>query len=255
LLPKVGQIGLFADKRWFSAKNLIGKSSVIAASDESFSSHDQSLGAFSALLDQHEGLLKRCKRIQVLVGDSLARYLPINWQPALQTQSEFDQYAKAYFEKNNSFLKKDWLVVGAYPRFGEMGIAYGLPREWVSQLISLLQDRKLVLDQVIPVSAAAFCTYKVAQRDSFEILMLIECGIVTALSYQWGKVSVIDVEPAISRIDVTIRRLLRRIDPHSSPSRVSIWASDSAQLERYADYVRSEVPTSEIRLLLKQQWI
>jgi len=208
LWPEALHAGLFPGRFWL-AKNK-GKRELLANFGDAAPATPLVAGLQECLVRSAEKR-KKHGRLAVTVSDSIAAIALLPWQEGLSSEVELLGYAQLCFEKQGQDIGADWVTHVEYPRYGRPGLAYALPRAWMTSLLDELDTQGIQLDCVLPLSAQVFCSGLGFSRPGLSVFLLFEPTQHCALVFRDGALVMRDVEPLTQTIDATCRRLLARV--------------------------------------------
>jgi hypothetical protein len=250
LWPDTLNAGLFPGSSWLQAGRKAATVNEPAAADAATMAD-----ALQAMLDTGAEKLRAKSRLRILVSDSVAAITVLPWQEALLQPREIENYARICFEKLGVELGADWVLHAGFRHFGGMGIAYALPRKWLAELARISSARKLKLESVLPISAAAFFNYRRDRGRPLTVLLLREENRTSALIVGANGLAGRDVEPVITSAEESGTRLLRRIEvSYPAVTRVIDWSTASPAHAMAAPYVPACLPNARSSLVPRGYW-
>ena len=238
LWPELLDAGLFPGRCWLARGS--GRHELLVQIDAPM----QASGLLSGLdqcLALAESHRKGRSRVAVTVSDGIAAITPLPWQSGLTGGVERQGYARLCFEKLGCDIDEAWALHVEYPRYGASGMAYALPRDWMDALLAGLAERRLLLGNVLPLSARAFCGATDSAKPGLTIVLLFEPMHHCALVFQDRMFVAREVEPVAQSEVKTCRRLLARILAGRAPG-----AAGDVNLLWWA-YKEMEFPQEAIR--------
>lgn len=243
--------GLFHGQCWLARKG-VEKSIVPLTRDDA---PDALLAALSTLLDEHGASVRKGTRVSLVVSDSLAALMPLTWHANLRTQQEIDAYARACFQKRGEEIDAAWIMQAAFRRYGEMGLAYALPRVWGEALVMQLTARGLVLDRVLPLTAQAFWKAKCHVVNGHEVLLLREANRTGAIVFGANGLLEIDAETGAGQPQVSERRLLGRIAAYyPQVNLVQEWSEQGAEKRSEATFITDMFAQAVVKAVDRHAW-
>jgi hypothetical protein len=153
--------------------------------------------------------------VDIAVSDNVGVAIALPWHAALTSTEELQAYAAVCFEQGGMEGGQEWVVRGDYRRHGGAGMAYALPRGWMTAVLDLLQSRGLKLGSVLPVSGLAYWRYT-PRRSKRSLIVLQESFRTTALIFDGGTFCGLDVEPDAGDADRAGKRLMSRIQSRTA---------------------------------------
>jgi hypothetical protein len=252
LWPETLYAGLFASHCWLHGRRSVVCHSVKPASPTSSGGLLQEL---DRMLDERAAVLRRGSNLSICVSDAAAAVASLAWQESLHRDTELEGYARIAFEKQGQCVDGTWVIHVAYRQFGKLGIAYALPRDWLSQLVGLLKAQGMHLRLVYPITAAAYHGARLASRCESAVQVLREDRRTSALIYRDGSLQGVEVEPVTASTRDSGARLLRRVSAlHGRPSCVDDWSPEPAGQASIADFISDCLPEAQSTLLPNSAW-
>jgi hypothetical protein len=200
-------IGLFPGQCWLRQSRAPGTPSL--AMGEAME-EGAMLRALESLLTDAGTALAKNASVSLLVSDGLAAITSLPWQEELHTFDELQAYGQACFEQQGMAIDDSWLMHTEFRQHRASGMAYALPRAWLTDVLTLLAASGLRLRRVLPVSAGAYALPPSLPAGRSVVLMR-EARRTSALVYDGRAFAGIDVEPVTSSSEDSGKRLLRRI--------------------------------------------
>ncbi|MBI3716537.1 MAG: hypothetical protein HY255_11140 [Betaproteobacteria bacterium] len=250
LWPETIHAGLFPGSFWLDARRPAVRH---ALQGEAQPGGAHLLRGLEALITERAAALRKGSRLSVAVSDGIAKISSLPWQDNLQHPAELEEYARVWFEKQGWTLDADWVIRTVFRQYRGAGIAYALPRRWLTELLELLHSRNLLLARVLPVTVAAYCRQASPRKPGNTVLLLREPFRTSALLYGQGKLSGYSVEPVTTGGGDAVARLLRRSQGFSGSGGVLLdWSSELA--ERTAPQAGVLPSGTDVRLLHRSHW-
>lgn len=190
--------------------------------------------------------------LDVTLSDEMARMVVLPWQDTLRTAAQQMRYAEACLEDVGVTVAAGWAMQYGYRRHGKAGMAYALPVAELERLKTLAAAHHLRLRSVLPVAAAAYWRYPLAQRRA-ALLLLAEAGRYTSLRFEHGALAAVDVQPARAERDLALRRLMRRSQMQASAiERIGIWSFDGGAVP--GEPLAASYPDAVLQTLDHRSW-
>ena len=256
LWPDEVQIGLFTDHCWVRRRG--GTTQDYAApqygddaelSDGSGAELLRMLG--SILADPASGI-RAGSRVALTVSDTLAAIVTMPWQESLGAAAEQRQYARLLFEREGRDIGTDWTIRADFFAYASQGLAFALPNVLLSTIERMVGERGLVLQRVLPATAAAFYL-PLGSSVGRHLFILHEPTRSSALVFSSGRFDGFDVEPTIAGSVEGPRRLLCRISAtHGVPNHILQWCSYSDGRRALETLTAAELPETKSRFLARE---
>lgn len=248
LWPDTLQLGLFQDCCWL----MRGGVELQVAGDVPRVLDGRSLlASLEATLAAHAAMLRSGSRVDIVVSDSVAMTAVLPWQEHLRAPAEWQAYAQACYEQQGLEVTGDWTVQTVFRHHRAAGLAYAVRTEWLSQLLSVVQQAGLRLRTLLPVSAAAYWRFRPSMRTHQTMLLIREHQRTTALRFSGPGLQALDIEPVIASA-VSCARLIKRMQANHGPiSDVHLW--EACQGGIAAD-VSACLPGVELTVLSRDCW-
>lgn len=252
LWPERISAGLFPGRFWLEGRRAAVQHSLRSAPLPGTAPLSHGL---EALLDERADAIRKGSRIALTVSDGVAAVIALPWQDDLHGTDELEAYARICFEKQGLKIDEGWIIRTVFRHYRATGIAYALPRAWLTDLLQLLGGRGLKLTGVLPVTAAAFCGQRIDRGGGRTLLLLREETRISALIYGLGKLQGYDVEPATTSGRDAGLRLLRRISGGNGDiARLLEWSSESPAQAKPEHGASLCLPGTEVRALPRTIW-
>lgn len=168
------------------------------------------LAALGAMLDGMGGKVRKGTKVALTVSDSIGALVALPWHEQLTSPDEVQGYAIACFEKQGIAIGARWAMHAEFRSHGSMGLAYALPKDWLGNLVTLLEARGLQLERVLPVSAMAYWQVPLDVKQGQKLVLLREPQRISVLVYDRTGLQGMDVESITGSVLEAGRRLLRR---------------------------------------------
>lgn len=173
--------------------------------------YEGALSELGLLLDELRAGLSRFVRAEVYVSDGFGRIALLPWQSKLDSDVQVQAYGQACLESNGALADGDWAVHSGFRHYGAHGLAAALPTALVEQLREILHARRVRLESVMPLAAAAYWYHRTAESKSTSVLLLAESSRLTAFYYAKGRLQFMDVEPIPKKSGAATQRLFNRL--------------------------------------------
>ncbi|HEY8023547.1 MAG TPA: hypothetical protein VIF60_03205 [Burkholderiaceae bacterium] len=167
--------------------------------------------ALSALLAQQTPPLKKGAKITLTVSDTVAAITTLPWQEGLRKEDELHSYAQVYFEKLGIKIDHQWVLHVEFRHYGATGLAYAFPKSWLETIVAVADEKKVDIETILPISAAACSRVKLSSKSGLFLLLLHEKTHLAALVYRDGNLIARDVEPIAQFADESCNRLMLRV--------------------------------------------
>lgn len=192
-------------------------------------------------------------QLDLIVSDSAARTIPLIWQDSLNNGEQYEAYARACFDQAGFNLDGDWVVQAGYRHFRSVGFGYALPRALVVEVGNRLLERRMRFRSIAPISAYAYWRNTGNVRGSRTVLILRECGRLSALLFHGRTCAGVQVQPMGAGFPDALRRLANMLDATlPAVSHLRFWTPtvDTAETE----LIKSRFPTSDFEVLPGLRW-
>ena len=213
------------------------------------------LTAFSALLAAKTPPGRKGRRIVLTVSDQLAAIAALPWQAALTRPAEVDAYAQVCFERQGQRMDGDWVMVGAFRDHQRMGLAYALPTAWLAQLREIALAHGMVLDTVMPISAAAYFHQRRPRGGARKLVVLRETGRTSALMFDHAGLIAYDLETVAGSAEQSSARLLRRLQVlYGEIGQVDDWSPEALEARASDGLIAGCLPLATARHIDDRAW-
>ena len=252
LWPDSISVGLFPGQCWLHSRRIKQEPSC----NLGLSTDPQALlHALETMLDDKASVIRKGSRLTIVVSDSIAALVTLPWQEELRSTEELASYATACFENQGIVMDDSWVMRTEFRRYQAMGIAYALPKAWLTQLLELLKVRGLRLQGVIPISAAAYCAEQRPTTQHQRLVLLQENHRTSAFIYDQSGLVGMDVEPVVTSREVSGTRLLRRISARfNAITDVGLWSPELAEQTPKADFIVACLDKVTVQQLDRGAW-
>lgn len=248
LWPDTLRVGLFPGHCWLQGRQKSAQLSVQAAAGAA-----DLLPSLEAMLGDSAKTVRKGSRVKLTVSDSLAAIVALPWQDALQSPAELQNYAQIHFEKQGLSIDSNWVIHTEFRRYREMGLAYAMPRNYLSELEQIVLTKGLRLKSALPISAAAYCGRRLARKNARTLFLLHEASRTSALIYGEQGLLGYDVEAATgSGQDSSKRLLLRILASYDNFGHVVDWSSEPQP--RPTQFISDLMPGIGISTLSGSAW-
>ncbi len=246
LWPKHIYAGLFPRHCW-----LLGHPPL--SSESPSGDIDDMLVSFDALLGAHAASLRKGTLIELTVSDSIAVIVTLHWQSELGRKDELHAYARSCLEHQGMPSNDSWVSQYDYLRFGEMGIAYAIPRTVLDNLVRIAAKHEVKLASVLPVSVVAYGRRPKRMRDGVSLVLLNELQRCSALVFNSNGLLEHVIEPATGGSAAALKRLLTRVASNAHVNSIDSWTSLQTLAES-TPAIRTFVPTTTMKLIDREVW-
>jgi hypothetical protein len=139
--------------------------------------------ALDVAMDESAGRLRRGSRLALVLPSAHARYALLPWNPALTGVPAADAaWLQACFEDIHGPRARDWVCLGAAPRWGRPTLACAVDRLLLERLDALAAARGLRLTQVQPALVHAWNAVRATLAAGPLWCVLAEAGGLTNLT-------------------------------------------------------------------------
>lgn len=255
LWPETIHIGLFPGQCWSHRDATETTESLRLASSRD---PQELLRALEIILDDPENHIRKDSRLIITVSDSLGSITTLPWQDALTGSRELQNYAKAYFARQGVVVDDDWILATDFGKFKGMGIAYILPRQFVKELVELIEKRGLRLTAILPISALIYSRFKpqLKIKEASALLLVREKLRTSALIYNAKGWCAYDVEPVTTSAQEPGLRLLSRINARFGEiNSITCWTPELPEQTPAIDFIHALLPDVLLRNLTRAAWI
>jgi len=251
LWPDTVSVGLFPGESWLRR----GRTTVATARTvDALATPEDLLVALQTLLAEQGKQLRQRDRVNLVVSDSVGVLVALPWQEQLIAVDELQAYGFACFEQRGVAIDHNWVMQTGFRQYSVAGIAYAIPRDWLQELMLLLETRGLRLGSVLPVSAAAFWQHR-PPKAGRAVLLQSEMRRVTSLVYQSGRFIGIDVEPVITDRASAGKRLLKRLAAAQGDiGSVGYWQVAPSDDDGSNKFISACLPDTVVHLLKRDIW-
>jgi hypothetical protein len=250
LWPEVLSIGLFPGACWL--RRARGTETPIQC--EPGADPHAMLLALASFLDADKAIRKG-SRVDVTVSNCMAAITALPWQGNLHRPAELQSYAQVVFETLGMTIDDSWAMHVEFQRHGATGLAYALPKAWMTALIELLEKRGLRLRTILPVSAAAYCRHKTSRSIGNTLLLLQDAAQSSAMVFDGAGMVGYDVEPVIGSAAESSIRLLKRMSArYERIAQIFHWSPVAPDAAPSMHFVADCFPDAKVSLLARSAW-
>lgn len=217
LWPKRWQLGVFNDHSWLCH----GNQKVAEINDVSLDIYS----SFEQLLTVSKHVLKKNDRLSMTLSDAFFRIVTLPWQDNLNTAAELNAYAKICFAMQGIVLDESWVIFSDFIRYNQPGIAYALKKDSIERLITIADAAHVCIESIQPKSASVFYAVQRKKWNETRLLLLLEKDRVSSFVYGQNGLLGCDVEVLTSKKDISVRRLLTRVQLDHQIKRISCWSA------------------------------
>ena len=213
------------------------------------------LAALAGMLDAQGAQLRKGSKVSLMITDSIGALVALPWHEQLTSPDEVDGYAIACFEKQGITIDDRWVMHAQFRSYGSMGLAYSLPRDWLNELVALLEARGLKLARVLPMSALAYWEVAKPGAQGTAVVLLREPHRISALVYDRAGLQGLDVESIAANAQVSGRRLLQRVTAYF-PQVASVldWSATVEEGAKPPAFIAACLPNAAVTAVNRNAW-
>ncbi len=213
------------------------------------------MAELAGMLDAQAATIRKGSTVSLMVSDSLGALVALPWHEQLTSPDEVEGYAIACFEKQGITIGGRWVMHAEFRSHGSMGLAYALPKEWINELVAMLDARGLKLDRVLPVTALAYWKVAKVAGAGQAVVLLREPQRISALVYDGAGLQGLDVEPITGNADASGRRLLHKVAAYF-PQVASVldWSAFGEEGAKPPAFIAACLPDAALATVNRSAW-
>lgn len=163
-------------------------------------------------------------------------------------------YAQLCFE-HHGVVGDTWVTHGEFRQHRGQGIAFAVPRQWLTEVIGVLSVRGLRLHAITTVSATAYARERIRDGIGKTLVLIREQLRFNALVYDGRSLLSCDVEPVTGTPHSAGTRLVRRICArHGEIARVRQWSPGQGEEESDSKFLAESLPNAQTGWLRHGSW-
>lgn len=206
-------VGLCCGKCWLKAGQLhLERTTEIDMSVDGAALQEFFIQALSSMLDEAKIQLRQFGSIEVTVSDRIAMLTTLPWQETSMSSSEVESFAECCLARLGLKVDETHLLYADYPRYRSIGIVYALPKTFVESIATVIENAKLRLGQIMPVSASVFFSRQFDKNRSSTLIVCEESHCVCAWVFDGKGQLHYETEPMVDAKNQALKRMISRIE-------------------------------------------